>query len=579
MLLELGIHLKLLWKKLEMPTKKRILMCGEASHKLSGFGTYSNEVLSRLVDTGKYEIAEFATYGKIGDAADESVRWRYYPNEVHPKDPQYKLYKSRPVHQFGEWRFERVLLDFKPDIVWDIRDYWMLSYEGASPLRKFFHWCIQPTVDSAPQKEDWIETYLEADSVFSWSDYGGEVLRKEGNGKIKYCGSAPSGVDIEKFCPPKSKQQHRRDMGFFDDVFIVGMVGRNQIRKLYPDLFHAFRIFCDKYANIDKELVKKTYLYVHLSYPDLGWPIPELIKEFGIGHKIICTYICQKCQKPFCSFWQDAIAVCPHCNLPTGLLPTVGKGLTREQLASVYKLFDLYIQYAICEGFGMPQVEAAACGVPVMAVDYSAMADVVRKVSGTPLKVQRMFRELASMSYRALPDNEYCADAIYKFLSKPESLKKRQGIKARKAVEKYYTWEKTAKIWEDHFDSIELTGKQGKWNSEPADVFQVPSSIPQGLTNSQFADWLVRDVIKRPEFINTFHTMKLVRDLNYGCILINGKPQPISREKIFKNYQVIAKNHNHCEHGRCGMIPLDQTDYIEYANLKDRAREHKEENK
>ena len=39
--------------------------------------------------------------------------------------------------------------------------------------------------------------------------------------------------------------------------------------------------------------------------------------------------------------------------------------------------FDLYVQYANSEGFGLPQVEAAGCGIPVASVDYSAMSSVV----------------------------------------------------------------------------------------------------------------------------------------------------------------------------------------------------------
>ena len=40
----------------------------------------------------------------------------------------------------------------------------------------------------------------------------------------------------------------------------------------------------------------------------------------------------------------------------------------------------------------MPQVEAACCGVPVAAVDYSAMEDVVRHTNGYPIRIKKMFR-------------------------------------------------------------------------------------------------------------------------------------------------------------------------------------------
>ena len=47
--------------------KKRVLFCSEATYLNTGYATYAREVLSRLHASGKYEIAEFASYGKDGD--------------------------------------------------------------------------------------------------------------------------------------------------------------------------------------------------------------------------------------------------------------------------------------------------------------------------------------------------------------------------------------------------------------------------------------------------------------------------------------------------------------------------------
>jgi glycosyltransferase involved in cell wall biosynthesis len=60
-------------------------------------------------------------------------------------------------------------------------------------------------------------------------------------------------------------------------------------------------------------------------------------------------------------------------------LSGVNNPISEEELASIYNLFDLYIQYANSEGFGMPQLEAAQCGALVASVDYSAMSSVDKK--------------------------------------------------------------------------------------------------------------------------------------------------------------------------------------------------------
>ena len=40
-------------------------------------------------------------------------------------DQERKIYDSNPNNAFGLWRFNHVVLDFKPDIVLTYRDPWM----------------------------------------------------------------------------------------------------------------------------------------------------------------------------------------------------------------------------------------------------------------------------------------------------------------------------------------------------------------------------------------------------------------------------------------------------------------------
>lgn len=47
--------------------KKRILFCSEATYLNTGYATYTREILNYLDSTGKYEIAELASYGTLED--------------------------------------------------------------------------------------------------------------------------------------------------------------------------------------------------------------------------------------------------------------------------------------------------------------------------------------------------------------------------------------------------------------------------------------------------------------------------------------------------------------------------------
>ena len=158
--------------------KKRILFCGEATYLNTGYATYGREVLKRLYSTDKYELAEFASYGKEFETRAEEIPWTFYPNQPNDDDKAGREeYDSIQTNQFGEWRFEKVLLDFQPDFVCDIRDFWMIDYQERSPFRRLFNWVIMPTVEASPQNEQWIATYANADAVFSYSDWGGSVLK------------------------------------------------------------------------------------------------------------------------------------------------------------------------------------------------------------------------------------------------------------------------------------------------------------------------------------------------------------------------------------------------------------------
>lgn len=548
--------------------KKRVLICNDAHFLYTGYAKYGKQLLNRLADTEKFDLAELACYGMVGDERDMYARWMYYANHVKQEDPRYRQMVSHPQNEFGKWRFERTCLDFKPDIVIDIRDPWMLTFEDMSPLREFYHWCIMPTVDSAPQKDEWLEIFGGADGVFTYSNWGLEVLDREGNGSIPLVSSAPPGCDIDLFKPVQDKAAHRKKMGFFEDCNIIGTVMRNQGRKLYPDLFQAFRKFLDKcYERGDKELAEKTFLYVHCSYPDVGWEIPALIREHGLGRKTIFTYVCQTCHRPFCSFFRDARTVCPNCNTTGAILPNTVVGLEPEQLAQVINLFDVYIQYSVCEGFGMPQVEATSCGVPLMAVDYSAMSDVVRRTGGVPLPVERMFRDIGTNSYRALPDNDACAEEIYKFFRKPEAIRRRLGHNARKATERFYTWDNTAKIWEAYLDSVELTGNQGKWDI-PKRAVKNPPAMPDRISNPDFVNWAIANVMQEPRLLDTRFALRTLRQLNYGGKQADRQVVPVNKESIYKAYLKYAQNKKDCEEARVGELELDNQDYLAYAHQR-----------
>ncbi len=99
-----------------------------------------------------------------------------------------------------------------------------------------------PTVDAAPQARQWVATYQSADACLTYSDWAGEVLKKQSGGKIKYLGSSPPSAH-PAYQPIDDKISLKQSFNVDVDSKIIGTVMRNQRRKLYPDLFAAFRTF------------------------------------------------------------------------------------------------------------------------------------------------------------------------------------------------------------------------------------------------------------------------------------------------------------------------------------------------
>jgi glycosyltransferase involved in cell wall biosynthesis len=549
--------------------KLKILMCSEASFLSSGFGTYAKEILQRLHSTGKYEIAEFASYGKVNDPKDTSIKWKYYANAVDDKDPRSKEYNSSAENQFGRWRFERVLLDFKPDIVFDVRDYWMSSYQQFSPLRPFYHWILMPTVDSEPQQEEWIDTFLHADAIFTYSDFGRDTLLKQSNNKVKYIDTTSPGVDLNTFNIDPNRTNIRASMNLDPSSFIIGSIMRNQKRKLIPELFSSLKRLLEHFEKNNDPLGEKTFLYLHTSYPDAGWDIPQLLKEYKVGNRVLFTYSCKNCSYFSPCLFQHPLSFCPRCGQKSFSMPNVSAGVSSKTLSTIINSFDIYVQYAICEGFGMPQVEAASCGVPIVSVDYSAMSDVVRKVNGYPIRVNQYFKELETKALRVYPDNAHLVETLIKFAALPEFLKEQKRSETRKLTELHYNWDNIAKKWEKYFDNVQLTGLQGKWQ-ENLPVLQAIKELPDNSSAYNILTQTVSKHLPNHQLSSSIILLNMIRDIDYGFISNGMHTEPYNISKAIDVINNIISNHNLAQNAKKEESLLRNEDFIAYASMKEK---------
>jgi glycosyltransferase involved in cell wall biosynthesis len=540
-------------------------MCSEASFINSGFGKYAYEFLSRLHKTGKYEIAEFASYGFVNDPRDKNIEWKYYANAVRENDPRYKEYMSRTDNQFGRWRFEKVLLDFKCDIVVDVRDYWMTNYQPISPLRKYFHHILMPTVDSAPQQEEWVDTFLSADAIFTYSDWGAQVLKKQTNNNVKYIETTSPGVNLDIFYI-KDKNALRSKYNIEQDAFVIGSVMRNQKRKLIPELLVSFKDLSNKLSN--QGYSQPIYLYLHTTYPDMGWDIPELLSRSGVSNRVLFSYLCKNCGHIECSTFCGPQRVCSKCLNKSSAFPSVSQGVSEEQLSDIYNLFDIYVQYAICEGFGMPQVEAGACGVPIATVNYSAMVDIINKLQAYPIKVKTYYKELETKAVRVYPDNDDLVRIIIDQIHKPLSIRNQERYRTRELTTKYYDWDIIAKKWENYFDNLDF---RSDW-TKPLPILSSISKPKNSENRSNLLETisLCNNALKNADLLSSNRFLQLLQNADYGFAYAG--PTNITGSSIDNMYDyvnTVVENNNNSEIARKSNKTFEE-DFIQYAHLKNR---------
>lgn len=532
--------------------KKRVLFVTEATYLNTGYSTYSKQILDRLFDSKKYEIAEFSIYGHSNDPRRSQIRWKSYSNMPDEnKQDHVDIYNSTPANQFGAWRFERVCLDFEPDSVLSIRDYWMDSFIYHSPYRRIFKTAWMPTVDANPQDVEWVDIYSNMDYILTYSDWAGEVLKRQGGKSINLCGVASPCAPPAY--TPMSKTLCRKELGIPEDANVIGTVMRNQRRKLFPVLVEAF----GRYLKESKD--KNAYLYLHTSYPDAGWNLAQLCHDSGVSSRVLMSYVCEKCKKLDVSHFNDSRKQCSGCGQFFSCPSSVSNGLDDSVLAKVYNCMDLYVQAANSEGYGCPVIEAASCGIPLAVTNYSAMEDFVDKLDAYPIELSDTYKELETGCERAVPSKESLVNIFKDFFSKTPEERLELSLKTRRFYEENYSWDKSVKAWTDIIDDCSFAD----WKSESSIMPVADIPINQN-SNNEFIEAVCSAYIPYEPHKSSYFMNSILRDLNRGMTRVNfdgffgqengplsdGKNRSINREMIKAFLANRLKQHNLWESAR-----------------------------
>lgn len=545
--------------------KKRIFIANDSSTINTGYGVYGKEIISRLHKSEKFEVAELGCYSDKDNPKIKNIPWKFYPNAVGGQDPRISEYRSNKLNEFGLWRFNRCLVDFKPHIVFDVRDYWMYFWQDTSPYRHHFSWVIMPTTDSTPPKTDWIYTYRNAELIVPYTEWAKKVLSETcGNTINLFPKIANAGINGDEFYPISDKKDLKIKY-FGKDINVVGLVMRNQKRKLIPDILISFKNFLEQLKSSNQiDLYNKTYLYLHTSYPEEnGWDLPSLLLEYGLLDKTYFTYKCRNCAKVTANKFNGGVTVCKNCNHRAVSMCSTSNSILTAELNHIYNLFDIFIQYAICEGFGMPQIEAAACGLQIASVDYSAMSEIVDNLYGIKIPVDRVFREMEINADRVYPNNDFTSKMLYDFfVNTSNEVKNTNSIKIRNKCLETYSWDNVYNVWEQAFDSVDIS-KKIPWDSKNVPQPQnMTVKVPQNLTNKEFIEFICYKVINDPHIVNTANIQCLIRDLSNSLLATNGSLQTVDKQYAVHVLENLLNNKIMCETMRLNPSSIKKEDFI-----------------
>lgn len=479
---------------------KKILWVGEAPNLNTGYGVYANNVLRYLASLGKYHIVQLAVYGKH-DTNYSQFPWQIIPVEPPKDTPEHVDFKSKHENQFGLYNFDKICAEFKPDVVCNIADIWMFEFILRSHYAKYYKTIMMPTCDAAPQPKQWSEIYTKCDRIFAYNDWAiNELKTRLGERRDIVVESAPPVASSEYF--PKSKYNLRRKMGLSTHETIFGTVMRNQKRKLFPELFEAFSNFL-KYA--DGKLI------CHTSYPDKGWDFQALLKQYNLSSQVLFTYKCVKCNSFSLDSFNAIIKECPSCHDTTMKLCNVDDGISNNDLSILYNVMDLYIQPCTNEGFGMPLVEAAACGTRICATNYSAPIDILKKLNGIPLGYVTNTEAESGMK-KAVVSHEDITKVMLQVYNTPKEILDIDGDKTRKLFEEHYaSWKNTGEKWEKQIDSL-----AGEWNT-PISILRPNTEIPEGIESAyDISTWIIKNTLGDDSKLFTLMHARLARDLALG---------------------------------------------------------------
>jgi glycosyltransferase involved in cell wall biosynthesis len=296
----------------------RILFMANAPWAKTGYGIQGRHLTRGWRSLG-HDVGYFSFYGVQGG----SLTWdgiTILPTGIDP---------------WGNDIIQAHCNSFKADVLITLMDIWVQDHYGTL---KNTVWAPWMPIDSQPVAPAVADHMWGAKRVITYAKFGLEEARKVGV-DADYI---PHGVDTSVFHPGDQAAARKR-IGLPESGHITAIVAANKgTRKALAENIAAWGVFHREHPD------SVLYLHTLMGAQHHGIDIPPLVRHLGLDK---------------CVFYVD------QYRYVTGALES-------DYMASVYQASDVLLAASTSEGFGVPILEAQACGVPAITTNFTSMPEL-----------------------------------------------------------------------------------------------------------------------------------------------------------------------------------------------------------
>jgi len=320
-----------------MGKKKVVSVWSNSPYQPTGYGVQAGHLVDYLKRDG-YEVAALSNYGLEGNNSTLQTPYGEIPHYARGME----AYSNdvAPMHH-SHWMQQH---PGAKDLFISLYDVWVLKGAAWDKMNNIASWTPLDHVTMPPA----IEAWLRKPNVtpIAMSPFG----QKQMNDKGIDCLYVPHAIDTKVMKPTYDINgvSTRKYLGFGDDDFVVGMVAANKAsgmvhRKAFSENLVAFSIFLKSHPDA------KLYLHTDPLGSAGGWNLLNLCDALGIPESAV--------------------------RFPN--LVDYKYGIKPEVLAAFMTTMDVLLAPSYGEGFGVPQMEAQACGTRVIGSSWAATPELL----------------------------------------------------------------------------------------------------------------------------------------------------------------------------------------------------------